>query len=138
MNTDNARMNTDKGLKGETAVTEAIIGAAYKVANELGVGFLEKVYENALAIELRRGSHLVEQQKAVEVWYKGETVGLYQADLVVDGAVVVELKAVPALDRMHRAQCLNYLRATHVDTGIVINFGRPRLEVQRVLAGHHE
>ena len=131
-------MNTHKGLKGNTGITEAIIGAAYRVANELGVGFLEKVYENALAIELRQTSHEVEQQKAVEVWYKGETVGLYQADLVVDGSVIVELKAVPALDRMHRTQCLNYLRATHIDTGIVLNFGRPRLEVQRVLAGIHE
>ena len=134
MNTDNARMNTDKGLKGDGAVTSAIIGAAYKVANSLGSGFLEKVYENALAIELRRDRHEVEQQKPIDVWYEGEVVGTYQADLVVDGAVVVELKAVSGLDSVHRAQCLNYLRATHIDMGLVINFGRPRLEVQRVLA----
>ena len=127
-------MNTDKGLKGETAVTEAVIGAAYQVANELGAGFLEKVYENALALELRRSDHEVEQQKQVEVWYKGEMVGLYLADLVVDRAVIVELKAVTSLDRLHRAQCLNYLRATRMETGLVINFGRPRLEVQRVVA----
>jgi len=83
---------------------------------------------------LRRRRHTVDQQKEIEVWYKGEVVGFYMADLVVDDTVVVELKAVGALDRMHRAQCLNYLRATRKKTGLVINFGRPRLEVQRVLA----
>ena len=127
-------MNTDIGLKGNTAVTESVIGAAYRVVNELGCGFLEKVYENALAVELRRANHEVEQQKQVEVWYKGEMVGLYQSDLIVDNSVVVELKAVPNLDRIHRAQCLNYLRATKMETRLVLNFGRPRLEIQRVLA----
>ena len=134
MNTDNARMNTDKGLKGQIDVTNAVIGAAFDVANVLGCGFLEKVYENALAVELRRRDHRVDQQQGVEVWYKGERVGSYQADLIVDDSVVVELKSVVALDRAHRAQCLNYLRATRLQTGLVINFGRPRIEVQRVLA----
>ena len=115
-------------------ITEAVIGSAFDVANTLGCGFLEKVYENALAIELRRKGHNVEQQKEVEVWYKGEIVGFYHADLMVDEKVVVELKAVAALERAHRAQCLNYLRATRVETGLVINFGRPRLEIQRVVA----
>ena len=127
-------MNTDEGLQGETSVTQEVIGAAYKVANYLGAGFLEKVYENALSFELRRAGHAVEQQKAIEVWYETEMVGLYQADLVVDQEVVVELKAVAALDRMHRAQCLNYLRATRKRTGLVINFGNPRIEIQRVLS----
>jgi len=126
-------MNTDKGLAGETGVTQAVIGAAYKVANHLGAGFLEKVYENALAFELRRTGHRVDQQKPMEVWYETEMVGLYQADLFVDGEVVVELKALPGLERIHRAQCLNYLKATRARTGLVINFGRPRLEVQRVI-----
>jgi len=128
-------MSTDIGLKGNTAITAAVIGAAYRVSNELGVGFLEKVCENALALELRRDSHVVEQQKQIEVWYKGEQVGMYQADLVVDGTVVVELKAVSGLERVHRAQCLNYLRATRLETGLVLNFGRPHVEVQRVAAG---
>ncbi|HZZ94122.1 MAG TPA: GxxExxY protein [Usitatibacter sp.] len=114
-------------------MTQAIIGAAYKVANYLGAGFLEKVYENALAFELRRGGHIVEQQRAIEVWYESERVGLYQADMVVDDEVIVELKALPGLERIHRAQCLNYLRATRRRTGLVINFGRPRLEIQRVI-----
>ena len=127
-------MNTDIGLKGKTDITEAIIGAAYQVANVLGAGFLEKVYENALAIELRRRRHEVEQQRPMEVWYADQMVGLYQADLVVDRSVIVELKAVPCLDRVHRAQCMNYLRATRMETGLVINFGRPRVEIQRVVA----
>ncbi len=126
-------MNTERGLTGETAVTESVIGAAFTVANRLGCGFLEKVYENALAHELRKRHHKVEQQKPMDVRYDGEIVGLYQADLVVDGSVVVELKAVRALDPTHRSQCLNYLRATGLETGLVINFGLPRLEVQRVL-----
>jgi GxxExxY protein len=128
------RMNTDQGLKGNAHVTQAVIGAAFDVANALGCGFLEKVYENAMAVELRRNDHLVEQQRDMEVWYKGEQVGFYQADLIVDGSVVVELKAVAALERAHRAQCLNYLRATRMQTGLVINFGRPRLEIQRVVS----
>ena len=125
-------MNTDR-LVGKTDVTEAIIGAAYKVANDLGSGFLEKVYENALAGELRRSNHVVDQQKAMEVWYQGEMIGQYLADLVVDNEVIVELKALPGLERIHRAQCLNYLRATRKEIGLVINFGRPRIEVQRVV-----
>ena len=119
-------MHTDIGLKGRTDVTESIIGAAFRVVNQLGCGFLEKVYENALALELRSARHDVEQQKPIEVWYRGEKVGFYEADLVVDGCVVVELKAVAALDRAHRAQCLNYLKACHLETGLVLNFGHTR------------
>ncbi|HYC38762.1 MAG TPA: GxxExxY protein [Usitatibacter sp.] len=78
-------------------------------------------------------NHLVEQQKPMDVWYQGEMVGQYMADLVVDDEVIVELKALPCLDRIHRAQCLNYLRATGKEIGLVINFGRPRIEVQRVV-----
>jgi GxxExxY protein len=137
MNTDNARMNTDQGLKGQVDVTKAVIGAAFDVANTLGCGFLEKVYENALAIELRRRDHHVGQQQEVDVWYKGERVGFYQADLIVDDRVVVELKSVTSLEKVHRAQCLNYLRATRMETGLVINFGRPRLEIQRVVSSSH-
>jgi GxxExxY protein len=133
MNTDAKRMQADIGLKGRTDVTEAVIGAAFRVINELGCGFVEKVYENALALELRWLGYRVEQQRAVGVWYKGEQVGLYQPDLVVDDSVIVELKAVAGLDRTHRTQCLNYLRATHLETGLVLNFGRPRLDVQRVI-----
>jgi GxxExxY protein len=127
-------MNTDTKLHGHVDVSEAVIGAAFKVSNTLGAGFLEKVYENALALELRRRGHTVEQQRPIDVWYEGERVGLYLADLIVDEAVIVELKAVPSLDRSHRAQCLNYLRATRLQTGLVLNFGCPRVDVQRVVS----
>ena len=123
-------------VPGESAiaVTEGIIGAAYHVANALGAGFLEKVYENALAIELRKRGHAVEQQRSLAVRYEAEIVGVYQADLVVDGHVIVEVKAVVRLDHSHRAQCLNYLRATGMTTGLVVNFGNPRVEVRRVVS----
>ena len=129
-------MNTDKELIGETEVTEAIIGAAFAVSNTLGCGFLEKVYENALAIELRARGHAVQQQMPMEVRYKEEIVGIYSADLVVGGQVVVELKAVRSLEPVHRAQCMNYLRASGIRTGLVLNFGLPRLDVLRVQTFH--
>ena len=128
------RINTDEGLIGEKLLTEAVIGAAYEVSNQLGCGFLEKVYENALLIELRRRGHRVEQQKCIEVRYRGEVVGIYQADLIVDGQVVVELKASRGLEATHRAQCMNYLRAANLATGLVIDFGNPRIDVQRIQA----
>jgi len=123
-----------KGLQGSSTITESVIGAAYRVANVLGAGFLEKVYESALVYELRRAGHKVGQQHPLEVRYEREIVGLFHADLVVDDVVIVELKAVPVLDRSHRAQCLNYLRATGLATGLVINFGTGRVDIQRVLA----
>ena len=131
------RMNTDKGLIGKVAVSESVIGAAYEVANRLGSGFLEKVYENALAIELRYRGHKVEQQRPFEVRYRDEIVGIYQADLIVDDELVVELKAARSLDSSHRAQCMNYLRASSLDTGLLINFGLPRIDIQRVQSFIH-
>jgi GxxExxY protein len=128
------RMHTDTTLVGETGLTEAIIGAAFTVSNTLGCGFLERVYENALAIELRRSGFSVQQQAQMEVRYRGELVGMYAADLIVNGTVVIELKAVRGLEPVHRAQCMNYLRAAGIQTGLVMNFGLPRLVVQRVQA----
>ena len=127
-------MHADSQLKGETDLSGCVIGAAYRVANALGTGFLEKVYENALAIELRLAGHEVRQQYPVEVRYRKQIVGIYQADLLVDGRVVVELKAVDALSSSHRAQCINYLRATGLRTGLLINFGHPRIVIRRILA----
>ncbi len=126
------RMKADTGLTGETALTKSIIGAAFEVSNSLGCGFLEKVYENALAIELRAKGHVVEQQAQRQVFYRGELVGLYQADLIVDDEVIVELKATRSREEAHRAQCLNYLRAAEKPLGLLINFGCPRLDIQRV------
>jgi GxxExxY protein len=127
-------MNTDIGLMGSADISRSVIGAAFRVANCLGVGFLEKVYENALALELRLAGHQVEQQRSVDVRYRGEIVGIYQVDLLVDSSLVVELKAVEALVPFHKAQCLNYLRATGLRIGLLINFGQPRLEVRRILS----
>ena len=125
-------MNADVGLIGEKDLSRSVIGAAFRVANFLGVGFLEKVYENALVVELRLSGHEVEQQHPMDVRYRGEIVGIYQADLLVDGCLVVELKAVDALAPAHKSQCINYLRASGLDTGLLINFGRPHLEIRRI------
>lgn len=115
------------------AVSNRIIGCALAVANTLGSGFLEKVYENALALELRMAGLAVEQQRGITVSYKGAVVGDYFVDLLVDEVVLVELKTVRALDRAHRAQCINYLRATGLHLCLLMNFGAPRLEFRRVV-----
>src|SRR5687768_5539303 len=101
-------MNTDEINK----VTEIIIGCAMKVSRTLSAGFLEKVYENALAIELRKAGLVVEQQKLLCVTYDGIIVGDYCADIVVSNCVLLELKAAKAIDEIHQAQLLNYLKAT--------------------------
>jgi len=104
-------------------VTDRILQAAFRVHNELGHGFLENVYENALAYELRHMGIDVAQQDRVQVYYCGQLVGDYFADLVVDQKVIVELKAVKSLASEHEAQLLNYLRATAFEVGLLINFG---------------
>lgn len=103
-------MSTDEHRLNE--LSERIIGCAYKVSNALGHGFLEKVYENALAFEIREVGLHVAQQQPVIVKYQDRVVGEYVCDLLVEGLVLVELKCVTALDRSHIAQRLNYLRAT--------------------------
>jgi GxxExxY protein len=93
-------------------LSETIIGCAYTVANVLGSGFLEKVYENALAHELRKSGLRVDQQPSIPVLYDGMIVGDYFADLVIEGRILVELKAMRAIEDIHKAQCINYLKAT--------------------------
>ena len=114
-------------------VTEKIIGAAYAVGNTLGSGFLEKVYENALVHEIRKAGLQVDQQHSIQVRYDGIVVGDYVADLLVEGRVLVELKAVQALDDIHLAQCLNYLKATKLKICLLINFGKPKVEIRRIV-----
>lgn len=114
-------------------VTEQIIGCAFKVSNALGSGFLEKVYENALTIELLRVGLVVEQQKVLDVFYDGVLVGAYNADLIVNGEILLELKAVRAIDEAHQAQLLNYLKATGLRIGLILNFGSPRLGIKRMI-----
>jgi len=113
-------------------LTERIIGCGMAVSNTLGVGFLEKIYENALAHELRKTGIFVQQQAHVEVFYDGVVVGDYYPDLLVENSVIVELKAVSGLSNQEVAQCLNYLRATGIPICLLLNFGRPRLEIKRV------
>lgn len=108
-----------------------ILGAAFRVSNELGCGFLEKVYENALSVELLRRGLGVEAQKAFEVRYAGEPVGTYFSDLVVERRVIVETKVVRSLEKTHEAQCINYLRVSGLKVCLLLNFARPRLEYRR-------
>ena len=114
------------------AVSEKIIGAAYKVSNTLGAGFLEKVYENALAHQLRKDGMKIEQQKPIKVYYDDVVVGDYFADLIVEGIVIVELKTARRIENIHLAQTLNYLKVTGLMLGLILNFGKPRVEIKRV------
>jgi GxxExxY protein len=127
------RLDADEGRARINETTHAIIGAAHKVSNDLGCGFLEKVYENALSHVLRKTGFAVEQQSAIEVWYDGVVVGLYVADMVVDDSVLVELKVSTAVDEIHLAQCLNYLKATGMTVCLLLNFGLPKVDVKRIV-----
>ena len=111
-------------------LTERIIGCAYQVHNELGTGFLEKVYENALKIELGKAGLAVEQQSPVPVRYREQIIGDFYADLIVEGRVIVELKAVRNMIKEHEVQLVHYLTATGIDDGLLINFGSS-VEVKR-------
>src|SRR4051794_9273968 len=119
------------------SVTERIIGCAYRVSNGLGCGFLEKVYENALVHELRKAGLTVAQQVRFAVLYDGVVVGEYIADIVVEDVILIELKAVKALDDVHLAQCLNLLRATRLPVCLLMNFSKPRVDIKR-LVGHRD
>ena len=126
-------MNADARRLDE--LTEKIIGCAYKVANGLGAGFLEKVYEKSLSIELRKTGLQVEQEKPITVLYDGQVVGDFLADLLVAEMVLVELKATNSIDEIHMAQCLNYLKTTNLKVCLLINFGSPRVAIKRIASG---
>ena len=113
-------------------LTRAIVGCAFRVMNTLGAGFLERVYENVLALELGKAGLAVAQQVSVSVCYDIVMVGAYIVDLLVEDVVLVELKAVKALESIHAAQCINYLKAVGLPVCLLINFGNPRLDVRRV------
>ncbi len=129
-------MNTDKKAAVEyphQELTQKIIGAAFEVHNELGWGFLEKVYENALRLELEAEGLRVEQQAEIPVTYREESVGVYYADLLVNRSVICELKSAKALASAHEAQLLHYLKATGTKVGLLLNFGRERVDVKRMV-----
>ena len=111
-------------------ITEQIIQAFYKVYNSLGYGFLEKVYQNAMVVELRRRGLNAQPQAKVNVSYEGELVGEYYADILVNGCVIIEIKAAECLCPEHHAQLLNYQKATGIEVGLLLNFG-PKPEMKR-------
>jgi len=122
-------MNSASNYK-HSAITDKIIAAAYAVYNVLGYGFLEKVYENALYYEIQKSGLNVKQQSPIQVIYDHNLVGDYYADLIVADKVIVELKAVSILDPIHEVQLVNYLKATGIEVGLLINFGQ-KLAIKR-------
>ena len=112
-------------------ITYRVNGAVYVVNRVLGAGFLEKVYENALMIELSERGLKAESQVPVSVQYKGEDVGDYLADIVVEDQVILELKAAESIQKIHEAQLLNYLKATEMKVGLLVNFTYPKAEIER-------
>jgi GxxExxY protein len=114
-------------------ITYAINGAVFEVNKVLGPGFLEKVYENALLTELRSLGLKADSQVPIKVYYKNKVVGEYTADLLVEEEVIIELKTVERLDKIHEAQLLNYLRATGIKVGILVNFKHTKAEIKRMV-----
>ena len=123
----------DTNARDSTA--KVVIGAAYEVSSALGAGFLEKVYERALAEELLSRGLAVKSQADYAVFYKGRCVGQYFADIVVDNEVLVELKCVEQFSSEHLAQCINYLKVSGLKLALLLNFRRPKLEWKRVVYG---
>ena len=115
-------MNTDRFKYKE--ITDIILRSFYEAYNELGDGFLESVYENALYIVLTGYGLCVERQRVISVFFRGKVIGDFKPDLIVNEKVIVELKAVRSLDAAHEAQLINYLKATNIEVGLLLNFGR--------------
>ncbi len=114
-------------------LTETVIGSAFEVSNALGHGFLEAVYRKALVHEMRQRGLAISEEVPFQITYKGQNVGRYIADIVVENTVVVELKTVEALQSTHFSQVVNYLRASSLPIGLLFNFAKPKLEFRRVL-----
>lgn len=119
-------------------ISEKVIGCAFAVSNELGPGFLEAVYANALAIELAHVGVRFEREKALRVCYRRTEVGVYYADFLIEGCLLVELKALRALVTEHEAQVLNYLRASGLTAALLLNFGTARLGIKRIVSHHDD
>jgi GxxExxY protein len=115
------------------ATTEAIIGAAFEVHHELGYGFLERVYQRALQVELIRRGVSAEIERRIQIQYKGVVVGDYDADLIVADSVAVEIKVNPQYDKRDEAQLLNELKATGLKVGLLVNFGRNKVDYKRLV-----
>lgn len=113
-------------------LTKSIIGIYYNVYNELGFGFLEKVYHKALLIELKNNGYKIDSEKKVNVYYKNEIVGEYIPDIIVNDSVIVELKCVEYLTDIHENQLLNYLKATDCEVGLILNFGKDPQFIRKI------
>ncbi len=124
-------MDEKKVIYGE--LSYRVVGAGFAVWKALGYGFLEKVYENALAVELAKCGISFEQQKPIEVLYRGHSVGTYKADLMIENKILVELKSAKAIEDAHVAQTLNYLKATGTRLGLILNFGPKKMEFKRIV-----
>jgi GxxExxY protein len=125
-------MNLPVSNMKHSGITDRIIGVFYEVYNELGYGYLESVYENALVIALAAKGLAGRQQMPVPVSFRGHLIGNFAADILVDDVVLIELKVARAIDETHRAQLMNYLRATQIEVGLILNFG-PKPEVKRMV-----
>lgn len=119
-------------------ITEIVLKAYYKVYNTLGYGFLEKVYENAMLIELSALGLKCEAQKPVEVYYDGRKVGNYFADIIVNEIIILELKAAESLAYEHECQLVNYLKATNIEVGMLLNFGKTPQHKRKVLTNEYK
>jgi len=128
-------MNSKENFK-HSDITDKIIKCFYKVYNTLGYGFLEKVYENAMFLELKNLGLFVEKQKRINVYYENQLVGEYYADLIVSESVIVELKAAEALCEEHEFQLINYLKATEIEVGLLLNFGKSPQFKRKVFSKH--
>ncbi|WP_047550438.1 GxxExxY protein [Methylotenera sp. G11] len=126
-------MHADKNKILLDEISQKIIGCAYKVSNSLGNGFVEKVYENALCIDLINAGLELKQQQNLHVLYQNIIVGDFTADIIVNNLIIVELKACKGLDTVHQAQCMNYLKATNLSVCLLINFGNPKVEIRRIV-----
>jgi GxxExxY protein len=122
-NPEGPRIDANEHERKHWGLCHQIVGVFYSVYNELGYGFLEAVYEEAFAIGLTESGLHVARQVATPIWFRGRTITEYKADLIVNNAVLLELKAARVLDASHEAQILNYLRATDLEVGLLINFG---------------
>lgn len=117
-------------------LTSKIIEAYYNVYNELGYGFLEKIYENAMIVELEEMGFTAVSQKPIEVFYKGKNIGNYFADIIVEDEITLELKAVKELTDEHHAQLGNYLKATRLEVGLLLNFGMKPTIKRKIFHNH--
>ncbi|MCP4362413.1 MAG: GxxExxY protein [Chloroflexi bacterium] len=112
-------------------LTEKIIGCSYRVYNTMGFGFLESVYEKCLLLELKKAGLQAQAQQPITVFYEDEIVGAFVVDIIVEDAIILELKSIRQIITAHEVQLVNYLTATHKDVGLLINFGEKRVEVKR-------